>query len=122
MIKNAPKIDTMTNEARKNFRKQGEKFYKDYNQDVVVKNKDTGLDIQIVGKGGKESMNKGLENAKTFPHLKNDLKKAKLQEKNELYKKRKDDAEEFYTFKGNNKHLILKSKDAIRHYLSRKGK
>ncbi len=122
MIKNAPKINTMTNEARKNFRKQGEKFYTDYNQDVVVKNKDTGLDINIVKKGMEKSINRSYENIKKFPDLKNDLKKAKLQEKNELYKKRKDDAEEFYTFSNGDDyiHKTMKNKNMLKHYFTNK--
>lgn len=123
IIKNAPKIDKMTGEQRKSFRKQGQKYYKDYNQDAVVKNKNTGMEINITGKGASESINESLDNIRAFPGLKKDLENAKLIDKpKELYKKRKDDAENFSTLQGENKHLVLKGKNSIRHYLTRKKK
>ncbi len=100
----------------KNYKKVGQNYYKNYNQDRIVYNKDLGA-ISISAKGMNETISKNPQLINTFPNLSEALSKGKYIGTQPLYKKRKDDSVKFHAIEYDNiRYLIAEDSNGIKKF------
>ena len=109
-------ITNLNNNEFKQYKKQGQTFYKDYLQDKLVHHDKLGT-IAFTSKGLNETISKNPNSIKFFPSLDQSVAKAKYIETNELYKNRKDDIIHFHKLQDSqNEYLIAENKQGLKKF------
>lgn len=94
-------------DANKISRKLGEKYYKNYNQDIVINHKDIG-EFRFGRKGMDESISKNPASIREFPNLIKNVKSADYIETKDLYKIKKDkNIKDFHTLSDKEREYLI---------------